>query len=286
MNPLGLHLWYFDLIKYLLFLALPILVKGKSELLSDIELQADINSSLNAIAQVQKAFGKYSIETPEIFSGNHRDFEHIKLVKDSELGSAFAFYIHRDEDGDRDKKWPKGKERQRNEIKGYQSSPETLKAKISETHYIKWYLKIEKTFKITKAFCHFFQLKAVGSQNVEDPILTLSGVIEREKPQLQLQWWSGDQSGRIFLADWEDCKDKWLICESVCNYAKHGSFKFSIRSADGVLNIEKVQKLETWRNGFSFVRPKWGIYRSIADVKQNMNSEDQILLNNILVKKI
>ena len=43
MNPLGLHLWYFDLIKYLLFLALPILVKGKSELLSDIELQADIN---------------------------------------------------------------------------------------------------------------------------------------------------------------------------------------------------------------------------------------------------
>ena len=241
---------------------------------------------MNAIAQVQKAFGKYSIETPEIFNGNHRDFEHIKLVKDSELGSAFAFFIHRDEDGDRDKKWPKGKERQRNEIKGYQSSSETLKAKKSETHYIKWYLKIEKTFKITKAFCHFFQLKAVGSHNVKDPILTLSGVIERGKPQLQLQWWSADQSGRIFLADWEDCKDKWLICESLCHYAKDGSFKFSIRSVDGDLNIKKVQKLETWRKGFSFVRPKWGIYRSIAGVKQNMNSEDQILLNNILVKKI
>ena len=286
MKTFRIELWCFYFTKYFVYFTLPLLVQGKAEILSDIQLQADINSSLNAIAQVQKAFGKYSIETPEIFNGNHRDFEHIKLVKDSELGSAFAFCIHRDEDGDRDKKWPKGKERQRNEIKGYQSSPETLKAKKSETHYIKWYLKIEKTFKITKAFCHFFQLKAVGSHNVKDPILTLSGVIERGKPQLQLQWWSGDQSGRIFLADWEDCKDKWLICESLCHYAKDGSFKFSIRSVDGVLNIKKVQKLETWRKGFSFVRPKWGIYRSIAGVKQNMNSEDQILLNNILVKKI
>ena len=286
MKTFCIELWCFYFTKYFVYFTLPLLVQGKAEILSDIQLQADINSSLNAIAQVQKAFGKYSIETPEIFNGNHRDFEHIKLVKDSELGSAFAFFIHRDEDGDRDKKWPKGKERQRNEIKGYQSSPETLKAKKSETHYIKWYLKIEKTFKITKAFCHFFQLKAVGSHNVKDPILTLSGVIERGKPQLQLQWWSGDQSGRIFLADWEDCKDKWLICESLCHYAKDGSFKFSIRSVDGVLNIKKVQKLETWRTGFSFVRPKWGIYRSIAGVKQNMNSEDQILLNNILVKKI
>lgn len=286
MKTFCIELWCFYLIKYFVYFTLPLLVQGKAEILSDIQLQADINSSLNAIAQVQKAFGKYSIETPEIFNGNHRDFEHIKLVKDSELGSAFAFFIHRDEDGDRDKKWPKGKERQRNEIKGYQSSPETLKAKKSETHYIKWYLKIEKTFKITKAFCHFFQLKAVGSHNVKDPILTLSGVIERGKPQLQLQWWSGDQSGRIFLADWEDCKDKWLICESLCHYAKDGFFKFSIRSVDGDLNIKKVQKLETWRKGFSFVRPKWGIYRSIAGVKQNMNSEDQILLNNILVKKI
>ena len=286
MKTFCIELWCFYFTKYFVYFTLPLLVQGKAEILSDIELQADINSSLNAIAQVQKAFGKYSIETPEIFNGNHRDFEHIKLVKDSELGSAFAFFIHRDEDGDRDKKWPKGKERQRNEIKGYQSSPETLKAKKSETHYIKWYLKIEKTFKITKAFCHFFQLKAVGSHNVKDPILTLSGVIERGKPQLQLQWWSGDQSGRIFLADWEDCKDKWLICESLCHYAKDGFFKFSIRSVDGDLNIKKVQKLETWRKGFSFVRPKWGIYRSIADDKQNMNSEDQILLNNILVKKI
>lgn len=286
MKTFRIELCCFYFTKYFVYFTLPLLVQGKAEILSDIQLQADINSSLNAIAQVQKAFGKYSIETPEIFNGNHRDFEHIKLVKDSELGSAFAFFIHRDEDGDRDKKWPKGKERQRNEIKGYQSSSETLKAKKSETHYIKWYLKIEKTFKITKAFCHFFQLKAVGSQNVEDPILTLSGVIERGKPQLQLQWWSGDQSGRIFLADWEDCKDKWLICESLCHYAKDGFFKFSIRSVDGDLNIKKVQKLETWRKGFSFVRPKWGIYRSIAGVKQNMNSEDQILLNNILVKKI
>ncbi|GIS29227.1 MAG: hypothetical protein CM15mP130_2570 [Verrucomicrobiota bacterium] len=48
-----------------------------------------------------------------------------------------------------------------------------------QTHQIKWHLKIEETFKITKEFCHFFQLKAVGTHNVDAPILTLSGVVRK-----------------------------------------------------------------------------------------------------------
>ena len=52
----------------------------------------------------------------------------------------------------------------------------------------------------------------MGSNNIDDPILTLSAVTERGKPQLQLQWWSLNDSGRIFLTEWENSKDKWLIC--------------------------------------------------------------------------
>jgi len=172
----------------LLFFTLSASEKKEPVITKEIKLKAE--PGIKAILQVQQAFGKYSIETPQIFKRNHQEFEHIEIVKDKELESAFMFTLRRDIDGDRDKVWPQGKERQRNEIKGYQRSPEPMKAKVKETHHIKWYLKIDKSFQINKEFCHFFQLKAVGSNNIDDPILTLSGVTERGKPQLQLQWWS------------------------------------------------------------------------------------------------
>ena len=251
------------------------------------EIKLNAKLGIKAVLQIQEAFGKYSIETPQIFNGHSKDFEHIKLVNDSELGNAFAFALRRDIDGDRDKIWPKGKERQRNEIKGYQRSPEPMKGKLNESHHIKWFLKIDKSFQINKEFCHFFQLKAVGSNNIDNPILTLSGVTERGKPQLQLQWWSLKESGRIFLIDWERCKDKWLKCECITKYSQSGSIDFSIHSMDGEINLKKqLMSLETWRNGFEFVRPKWGIYRSLAKEKNKLNPQDQILMNNFSIHKI
>ena len=268
----------------LLFFTLSASEKKEPVITKEIKLKAE--PGIKAILQVQKVFGKYSIETPQIFKRNHQEFEHIEIVKDKELESAFMFTLRRDIDGDRDKIWPQGKERQRNEIKGYQRSPEPMKAKVKETHHIKWYLKIDKSFQINKEFCHFFQLKAVGSNNIDDPILTLSGVTERGKPQLQLQWWSLKESGRIFLTEWENSKDKWLICECISNYSKNGSIHFSIRSMDGEINLKKqLNNLETWRDGFEFVRPKWGIYRSLAKEKNKLNPQDQIWMNNFSIRK-
>ena len=268
----------------LLFFTLSASEKKEPVITKEIKLKAELG--IKAILQVQKVFGKYSIETPQRFKRNHQEFEHIEIVKDKELESAFMFTLRRDIDGDRDKIWPQGKERQRNEIKGYQRSPEPMKAKVKETHHIKWYLKIDKSFQINKEFCHFFQLKAVGSNNIDDPILTLSGVTERGKPQLQLQWWSLKESGRIFLIDWENSKDKWLICECISNYSKNGSIHFSIRSMDGEINLKKqLNNLETWRDGFEFVRPKWGIYRSLAKEKNKLNPQDQIWMNNFSIRK-
>jgi hypothetical protein len=43
---------------------------------------------------------------------------------------------------------------------------------------------------------------------------------------------------------------------------------------------------ETWRDGFEFVRPKWGIYRSLAKEKNKLNPQDQILMNNFSIRKI
>ena len=251
-----------------------------------VELQARLESKLNAVDQIKESFGKYSIEAPDLLKKIEGQSERIRIVRDREITSAFELLLHRDLDGDRDKIWQIGKERQRNEIKGYQGSVDALKGYENQTHLIKWHFKIGETFKITKEFCHFFQLKAVGTHNVDAPILTLSGVIRKRTPQLQLQCWNGDKSERHFLADWEACQGKWLQCTVQCLYGKKGSYKFSVHSLDGTIESEVDQKdFPSWREGFEFVRPKWGIYRSLATVKNQLNPVDSVFLNHFSIQK-
>jgi len=53
------------------------------------------------------------------------------------------------------------------------------------------------------------------------------------------------------------------------------------------MNIKKkLKNVQTWRNGFEFVRPKWGIYRSLAKEKNKLNPQDQIWMNNFSIRKI
>jgi hypothetical protein len=261
--------------------------KEEPKVLSEIKLQANLTSGRKAIPQVQAAFGKYSIESPELFEGNHPDFEHLTVKKDKEMEAAFVFRIHRDKDGDRDKNWPKGEERQRNEIKGYQSSPETLKALRGEVTRYHWYLKIDESFAVTTKFCHFFQLKPVGGKSASDPILTLSGSIFRGKRQLEIRWWTEDGNDRMFIADWKDCKGKWLECECITKIGEDSFLSFSVTSSDKAIRFgRKIPGLVTWRPDYSFVRPKWGIYRSSVNKEAIPNEEDKVRMTNFTIQKL
>ena len=261
--------------------------KAEPKIFGEIKLQADLTSGKKAIPQVQAAFGKYSIESPELFEGNHRDFEHLTVEKDKEMGASFVFYLHRDKDGDRDKQWPKGQERQRNEIKGYQSSPATLKAVRGEVTRYHWYLKIDESFAITKNFCHFFQLKPVGGKHSSDPLVTLSGSIVLGKPQLEIRWWTKDGADRIFVADWKDCKGKWLECECISRLDEKGFLRFSVTSSDMDVRFgQEIPGLATWRPDYSFVRPKWGIYRSLVNKDDIPNEKDEVRMTDFTIQKL
>jgi hypothetical protein len=65
-----------------------------------------------------------------------------------------------------------------------------------------------------------------------------------------------------------------------------GSYKFSIHSLDGTIEKTVSQKdFPSWREGFEFVRPKWGIYRSLATVKNQLNPIDSVYLNHFSILK-
>ena len=259
--------------------------RDRNPAFSQLELVADKNSSLNATDQIRKVFGKYSIESPDLFEGNHQDFEHIQMQTDAKLGSCFVFFIHRDLDGDMDKHWPPGKERQRNEIKGYEGSPKVMKASSNETSSHVWYFKIDPAFSLTHQFCHFYQLKPVSEKNSPLPLLTLSGVVHSGKEELELRFFDKN-SKRIKLANWEDCKGKWLRVECEASYSEKGEILFLIQSMDGTFSAEhSMTNLRTWHPDFSFVRPKWGIYRSLREKEKIKNEEDRVYLNNFTIRK-
>ena len=272
-----------------LCLGIPVILSndcfGEDKTNGSIYLQAEINAS-TAKEQIRKAFGKYSIESPELFENNHQGFEHIQVKNDREVGPCFTFFIHRDLDGDQNKKWPKGLERQRNEIKGYQGSPSPLKAIKHEEVFYSWYLKIDSTFALTHHFCHFFQLKPVGEENSPDPIMTLSGSIRSGETHLEVRCF-GETMQYLKIGNWEDCKGKWLKCECVILYAKNGKLNFSIKSLDGsITSSHRVTDFPSWNSNFIFVRPKWGIYRSLRDKHKIKNEEDRIYMNNFLIRKL
>ena len=255
------------------------------ETLSEVTLKAEAGKK--AIPQVQAAFGKHSIETPAEPMATNRNFEHLTVEKDKEMGAAFLFRIRRDMDGDRDKVWPKGQERQRNEIKGYQSSPKTMKALPGDVTLYHWYFKIHEAFAVTKNFCHFFQLKPVGGKSASDPILTLSGSIVRGKQQLEMRWWAEDGNKRMFVADWKDCKGKWLKCECISKMGEKGFLRLSVTSSDKDLRfVNEIPGLVTWKPDYSFVRPKWGIYRSLVNKENITNEEDEVRMTNFTIQKL
>ena len=64
-------------------------------------------------------------------------------------------------------------DRQRIEIKTYESSPANLKGTAGETVNYKWKFKLPKGFKPSPNFTHIHQVKAVGGDD-GDPLFTLT----------------------------------------------------------------------------------------------------------------
>lgn len=245
----------------------------------EIVLEASTTSGESAYNQIRKVFGQRSVESPDLFTGNHSEVERIRIRDDPEVGACFDFYLNRDEDGDRDVVWPKGQRRQRNEIKGYKDSDNSLKAAHGQIARYLWMFRINGEMSVTKEFCHFFQLKAVGGDNAVSPIFAISGSITDGRSQLELRMRSAQHGSvkRKRISDWNSSINKWIKIECIACFNEEGYFRINLHSLDGsVWFRHEVIGMNTWREGSSFVRPKWGIYRSLEDKGRIANEEDVV----------
>lgn len=216
-------------------------------------------------------------ESPGIKKGdcdNHSNAKkpHITEVFNKKLNKyVFKFVIHVNKDNDRCKYF----DRQRNEIKSYRSSPDSLKGTKGETVQYKWKFKLDKNFTPSKHFTHIHQLKSVDEQPKSKPIITLTP--RKGNPdQLELRYSNGPQKGYILKkVDLDLLRNRWVQVVETVTYDSISSYVIHItdvKKGKTILNF-KSKKLVLWQNKASFIRPKWGIYRSLKK-KEELRDEE------------
>ena len=241
------------------FLFMGILQTG----ISQVTLKADGPGDTYELITSVLAPGENPIEAPDC---NHMDFgEHIDEIFDADLNSnVFRFYIHTSLDNDR----CINLDRQRNEIKTYDKSPENLKGRVNEKVQYKWKFKLAAGFQSSSNFTHIHQLKSVGGDLASKPMYTLT-TREGSPDQLELRYAETDSQITLDKTDIEPFIGEWLEVTETVKYGDAGSYEIKInRISDGTTLFDySNDSIINWREGADFVRPKWGIYRSLLSAE-------------------
>jgi len=229
------------------------------------ELKA--NGPGNTYELISNVLGGNPLEVPDC--DHEENFQHIDEVYNETLDRyIFRFYIHKDIDTDR---CGTNTDRQRNEIKSYSPSPAKLKGTLGETVLYEWYFKIDENFQPSSRFTHLFQLKASGGDDDANPVFTIT---PRETNRLELIHGSGSDSyNQLKSTELDKIKGKWVKATCETTYLEdNGDFSITLELLDGTEVISYSGQLDMWRTGADFVRPKWGIYRSLGD-KESLRDE-------------
>ncbi len=235
-----------------------------------------------------RAFGGPNpIESPDLYAVNHPGVRHIYEDTDATVGNHFVFVIHRDVDIDRDR--VAITDRQRNEIKTYGGSEEAVKGFEGETFVYRWRFRINSQMEVSTRFTHFFQLKAVGGDDSQ-PILTISGAERSGEDGIEVRHSPLQDTTILGRRDWSLVTGEWLEAYCRVTFAESGDLRLIVTrmSDDAVIFDIDEMGLDLWRgeDPSHFVRPKWGIYRSILDSDNLRPDEESVRFANFSVSEV
>lgn len=238
------------------------LVKEIEQTSTAIELKADGPGNTYELISSVLAPGSNPIEVPDC---GHPEFgRHIDEVFDDELNAyVFQFHLHTEADDDRCINF----DRQRNEIKTFDKSPDNLKGLEGETVVYKWKVRLAEGFQSSPNFTHLHQLKAVGATVASTPMYTLT--TRKSSPdRLELRYAENDDQITLKRTDLAPLIGVWMEITETITYGVQGAYAIEIRRIDGELLFDYHNtSIQNWQPGTEFVRPKWGIYRSLINAQ-------------------
>lgn len=281
-------------------------VSGQFIVESETMLSADgPNTGLSAYALIEAKFAPGSIESPDLYSTDHASVVHIIEDEDPIIGPHFVFLAHRDIDYDRGVM----SDRQRNEIKTFDQSDDSLLAFKGDTMQYSWQFKVSSDLALSSRFTHFFQIKARNyspelqdnvNGNDNQPVITLTGAQRSNTGNmLQVRYSKGnnldgsrDSDTMLAEIDWFSITDEWLsiFVQTTFDEADSaGAFQMTVvRMSDNQTMLDiTLPNIDMWRGQLAsdFSRPKWGIYRSLADPQSLRADEERVKFANFLIKK-
>jgi hypothetical protein len=240
-------------------------------------LRADGNSG-NTYNFLDDFLGGTAYEVPDCgHSGPH-----ITQQTDSELGiPVFNFVSHINEDSDRCQNY----DRVRTEIKTYDPSPNEFKGFQGESVSYSWDVRLNSAFQPSTAFTHIFQVKAVDGDDSQ-PLITITPRLKNGNKILEvIHSGTNSEPNVIWSDDLSKYVGKWIhiVAEYTCELGGKFHLRIKAKESEEQLMTLTNNNIDMWRNGNSFLRPKWGIYRSLND-KGNLRDEN-VYFNNFCLAK-
>jgi len=217
--------------------------------------------------------------------GDHIDGTHLSVVKDDVLNKyvlRFDIHITPVIDGDRGKR---NSDRQRNELKS--ATNNTTWAKMQgnwdEWQRLEWKFKIPAGFQPTTAFCHIHQIKAQDGPNNGSPVITITPRANSDGTNKRMQIIhsvDGARTGLGIVVDHvplSEFEGEWVQVVEEMHFTHNGHYSIKItRLRDNkVLIAYTNDNIDMWRKGASFLRNKYGIYRSLAGGRLGRNPVGQ-----------
>ncbi|MEV0147823.1 MULTISPECIES: CBM35 domain-containing protein [unclassified Nonomuraea] len=182
-------------------------------------------------------------------SGSHPGVTHIYTSGDS-----YRFDMHtQDRDGD---------DRQRNEAKGMRTGGSSyLKILENQTWRISYQLYIPTSLDATTGFTHIAQMKVPGSGA---PLYTMSLPVSGGTPKINVRYWDeSEQTHEVGNTNLNPIQGKWLDTTFEFKASDDGYLRWTLKDGSTTLVDKRLDDTDLWRGDDEYLRPKWGIYRSI-----------------------
>ena len=208
--------------------------------------------------------------------GGHIDGVHGDVDVEAFSGRpAFRFDIHIDPVMDGDRCSASTVDRQRNEMKSITNNSTWAKVQGNwdEWQILEWKFKLPAGLQPTSNFFHIHQLKAQDGPNNGAPTITItpraSGSSGTNKRVQIIHSVDGASTGKGTVVDnvpLSDFEDEWVQVREEMHYTHDGYYSIKItRIRDGKVLIDfSDDHIDMWRIGSSYIRSKFGLYRSLA----------------------
>ena len=222
-------------------------------------------------------------------------FQHIQQTYDSVLGrNVFQFFIHATIDDDRGRS--DITDRQRNEIKTYDKSPQSSIGFEGDSMVFEWMFRLPAGMLTTKKFSHIHQLKGIdnrqGTADVSLPLITLTCYSKGTRGQsLDIRYQNRMDSSSTSLesVDLAPFLGRWVKATECVRFGSEGSYSIKIVDVgNGKVLLNYVNgNLDMWRTDCAGMRPKWGIYRYIGENRswENQLRDEELRFADFTIRK-